>query len=91
MSSSSEITETKVWLSSPVSLSITKDGSLLLKVNVKSLVSIVKYEKPGESVRKVVELAKGLENLPAKAKVFIKPNVVYWNRNCRFPKWHKTV
>jgi uncharacterized protein (DUF362 family) len=53
----------------------------------KSLVSIVKYEKPGESVRKVVDLAKGLKNLPEKAKVFIKPNLVYWNRHCNFPKW----
>ncbi len=53
----------------------------------KSLVSIVKYEKPFESVRKVVELVKGLDDLPAKAKVFIKPNIVYWNRHCTIPKW----
>jgi uncharacterized protein (DUF362 family) len=53
----------------------------------KTLVSIVKYGKPLESVRKAVELAKGLENLPLKAKVFIKPNIVYWNRHSDFPKW----
>lgn len=54
----------------------------------KSLVSVVKYEKPLESVKKVVELAKGLENLPSEnAKVFIKPNIVYWNIHCAFPKW----
>ena len=51
------------------------------------LVSIVRYEKPLESVRKAVELAKGLENLPAKAKVFIKPNIVFWTRTVPFPKW----
>jgi hypothetical protein len=50
------------------------------------LVSIVRYEKPLESVRKAVELAKGLENLPAKAKVFIKPNIVFWTRTVPFPK-----
>ncbi len=53
----------------------------------KSVVSVVKYEKPGESVRKAIELVNGLEDLPEKAKVFIKPNVVYWNKNCDFPKW----
>ncbi|MFX1316141.1 MAG: DUF362 domain-containing protein [Promethearchaeota archaeon] len=53
----------------------------------KSLVSIVKYEEPLKSVRKAVELANGFNNLPSKAKVFIKPNIVYWNRHCDFPKW----
>ena len=53
----------------------------------KSIVSIVKYEKPFDSIRKVVELAKGLENLPSNAKVFIKPNIVYWNKYCEIPKW----
>ncbi|OPX38295.1 MAG: hypothetical protein B1H12_02820 [Desulfobacteraceae bacterium 4484_190.2] len=53
----------------------------------KKLVSIVRYEKPLESVRKAVELAKGLKNLPAKAKVFIKPNIVFWTRTVPFPKW----
>ena len=53
----------------------------------KSIVSVVKYEKPQDSVRKAVELAKGLENLPDKAKVFIKPNLVYWNRHCDWPKY----
>jgi len=53
----------------------------------KSIVSIVKYEKGAESVRKAVELANGFENLNPSAKVFIKPNLVYWNRHCDFPKW----
>ncbi len=53
----------------------------------KSIVSIVKYEKDRDSVRKAVELANGFENLDSNAKVFIKPNLVYWNRHCNFPKW----
>jgi hypothetical protein len=44
----------------------------------KRLVCIVKYEKPLESVRKAVELSQGLDHLPSKAKVFIKPNIVWW-------------
>ena len=51
------------------------------------LVSIVRYEKPLESVRKAVELAKGLESLPSNAKVFIKPNIVFWTKAVAFPKW----
>ncbi|UCC18359.1 MAG: DUF362 domain-containing protein [Promethearchaeota archaeon] len=53
----------------------------------KSIVSIVKYENPLESVRKVIELTNGFEHLPSKARVFIKPNIVYWNRYCDIPKW----
>jgi uncharacterized protein (DUF362 family) len=50
-------------------------------------VAIVRYEQPLESVRKVVELSKGLDRLPAKAKVFIKPNLVFWTKVVPFPKW----
>ncbi len=53
----------------------------------KSIVSIVKYEKPLESVRKVVELSGGLDHLPSNAKVFVKPNIVFWTRAVPFPKW----
>jgi uncharacterized protein (DUF362 family) len=53
----------------------------------KSLVAIVRYEKPLESVRKAVELSKGLDHTPSKAKVFIKPNIVFWTRAATFPKW----
>ena len=53
----------------------------------KRLVSIVKYEKPLDSVRKAVELSQGLDHLPSKAKVFIKPNIVFWTRAVTFPKW----
>ena len=50
-------------------------------------VAIVKYEKPVESVRKAVELCGGLEHMPAGARVFIKPNIVFWTRAVAFPKW----
>ena len=56
-------------------------------VEGKKTVAIVRYEKPLESVRKAVELSRGLEDLPAKAKVFIKPNIVFWTRSTQFPKW----
>ncbi len=53
----------------------------------KSKVAIVAYEKPLESVRKAVALSNGMDHLPAKAKVFIKPNIVSWTRATAFPKW----
>lgn len=53
----------------------------------KNFVSIVKYEKPLDSVRKAVELSKGLDHLPANAKVFIKPNIVFWTKATNFPKY----
>jgi uncharacterized protein (DUF362 family) len=53
----------------------------------KSKVAIVRYEKPLESVRKVVDLSQGLDRLPSGAKVFIKPNIVFWTRVVPFPKW----
>jgi hypothetical protein len=49
------------------------DNLNMEKVMSKKLVSIVKFEKLLESVRKAVELSKGLNHLPANAKVFIKP------------------
>jgi uncharacterized protein (DUF362 family) len=53
----------------------------------KHKVAIVKYENPLESVRKAVELCSGLERLPANARVFIKPNIVFWTKAVAFPKW----
>ncbi len=50
-------------------------------------VAIVRYEKPLESVRRAVDLCQGLDHLPPKAKVFIKPNIVFWTRTTPFPKW----
>jgi len=53
----------------------------------KSVVAIVRYEKPWESVRKAVELSHGLDDLPARAKVMIKPNIAYWSKVAPMPKW----
>jgi uncharacterized protein (DUF362 family) len=53
----------------------------------KHLVSIVRYEKPLDSVAQAVALSKGLEALPGQAKVFIKPNIVFWTKSVPFPKW----
>ncbi|MBW2434418.1 MAG: DUF362 domain-containing protein, partial [Deltaproteobacteria bacterium] len=50
-------------------------------------VAVVKYEEPLESVRKAVELCAGLDHMPARARVFIKPNIVFWTRAVAFPKW----
>ncbi|MFX1402741.1 MAG: DUF362 domain-containing protein, partial [Promethearchaeota archaeon] len=53
----------------------------------RTTVSIVKYEKPLDSVRKVIEMIDGFKDIPIDGKIFIKPNLVYWNRHCDFPKW----
>jgi uncharacterized protein (DUF362 family) len=50
-------------------------------------VSIVRYEEPLTSVRKAVDLAGALDHLPRGARVFIKPNIVFWTRSVPFPKW----
>lgn len=50
-------------------------------------VSIVRYEEPVKSLRRVIELCGGLDHLPAKARVFIKPNIVFWSKSAAFPKW----
>ena len=49
--------------------------------------SIVQYEKPLESVRKAIDLSRGLDHMPKSAKVFIKPNIVFWTQSTNFPKW----
>jgi uncharacterized protein (DUF362 family) len=53
----------------------------------KRTVAIVRYEKPLESVRRAVDLSHGLDHLPTKANVFVKPNIVFWTRTTPFPKW----
>ncbi len=53
----------------------------------KSVVAIVRYEKPLDSLRKAVDLCGGMNHLPAGARVFIKPNIVFWTRKVPFPKW----
>jgi uncharacterized protein (DUF362 family) len=53
----------------------------------KPIVAVVRYEEPLASVREAVDLAGGLDHLPAGAKVFIKPNVIYWTSKTVFPKY----
>lgn len=53
----------------------------------KHKVSIVRYERPFESVKSAVDLAGGLVHLPPNPKVFIKPNIVFWTKTVPFPKW----
>ena len=53
----------------------------------KSIVSVIKYEKPLESVRKLVDSINLFDEIPKNAKIFIKPNIVYWNTFTNFPKW----
>ncbi len=53
----------------------------------KNIVSIVRYEKPYESVKKAVSMCGGLDRMPSNARVFIKPNIVFWTKACAFPKW----
>jgi uncharacterized protein (DUF362 family) len=50
-------------------------------------VAIVRYQKPLESVRRAIELSRGLEGISSSTKVFIKPNIVFWTRFTPFPKW----
>ena len=54
---------------------------------VEKTVSVVRYEKPYESVKKAVFDCGGLAHLPSNARVFIKPNIVFWTKACVFPKW----
>jgi uncharacterized protein (DUF362 family) len=53
----------------------------------RQLVSIVKYEKPYDSVKKAVDLCDGLAHIPTKARIFIKPNILWWTTEGAFPKW----
>jgi len=53
----------------------------------KALTSIVRYEQPLESVRKAVALCRGFDHLPQKARVFVKPNIVFWTCETNFPKY----
>lgn len=53
----------------------------------KSCVSVIKYEKPIESVARAVDLCKGRDQFKKGSKVFIKPNIVFWTKEVLFPKW----
>jgi uncharacterized protein (DUF362 family) len=53
----------------------------------RSTVAVARYERPTESVRRAVDLCRGLHHLPARARFFIKPNIVFWTPAVPFPKW----
>jgi len=53
----------------------------------KRVVSLVPYENPLESVREAVSLCNGFGGLTHNARVFVKPNIVFWNKVTPFPKW----
>ena len=50
-------------------------------------VSLLRYERPYESVKRVVQYSDGLKGLSPDLHVFIKPNIVFWTKECSFPKW----
>ena len=51
----------------------------------KPVVAIVPYETPRESVHRAAACCNGLAHLPQGAKVFIKPNIVFWSTVTDFP------
>ncbi|MCF8033016.1 MAG: DUF362 domain-containing protein [Desulfarculaceae bacterium] len=53
----------------------------------KHTVSLVTYDQPLESLRRAVDLCGGLERIKPGAKVFLKPNIVFWTASVPFPKW----
>ena len=53
----------------------------------KPRVAVVKYQSPFVSVRKAIDLCGGLDHMLHGAKVFIKPNIVFWTKSTVFPMW----
>ncbi len=52
-----------------------------------SIVAVVRYQAPLESVKQAVDLCRGLEQVKPGMRVFIKPNIVFWTKATAFPKW----
>lgn len=53
----------------------------------RSSVSVTRYEKPLDSVRRAIEAVDGLAGLTPETRVFIKPNVVFWTKAVDFPRY----
>jgi uncharacterized protein (DUF362 family) len=53
----------------------------------KPIVAIVPYQQPLESVRRAIRSSQCFDALKPGARVFIKPNIVYWSVHGPFPKW----
>ena len=52
-----------------------------------SIVAVVRYQAPLESVKQAVSLCHGLGQVKPGMRVFIKPNIVFWTKALAFPKW----
>ena len=50
-------------------------------------VSVVKYEKPYESLKQAIDTAGGSGEIAGNSKVIIKPNIVAWTIGTNFPKF----
>ena len=50
-------------------------------------VAITKFKENENSVQNAVELADAFKDLPANAKVVIKPNILFWSLMTQYPKW----
>ncbi|MHA2393006.1 MAG: DUF362 domain-containing protein, partial [Promethearchaeota archaeon] len=50
-------------------------------------VTISRYRKKTESLRKAIELSNTFGNLTGNEKIFLKPNIVYWSRAHDYPKY----
>ncbi|MEW5735088.1 MAG: DUF362 domain-containing protein [Thermodesulfobacteriota bacterium] len=53
----------------------------------KPAVAALRYDTPFSSVEKAVSLSNAFRLMPKGAKVFVKPNIVFWTRAVAFPKW----
>ncbi len=53
----------------------------------KTKVAILKYDSPGDSVARILELSHALDKLKPNDNVFIKPNVVFWAKKVQMPPW----
>lgn len=51
------------------------------------VVALGRYSGDRKSVRSAIDLAGAFDGVRPGAKVFVKPNVVYWTRKSAFPKW----
>jgi uncharacterized protein (DUF362 family) len=50
-------------------------------------VAVVRFREDSDSVQQAAHRCRGLDRLPVRARVFIKPNIVFWTRAVNFPKW----
>ncbi len=51
-----------------------------------SIITVVRYQELLEPVKQAVGLCRGLEQVKAGMRVFIKPNIVFWTKTTAFSK-----